>query len=127
MSAHQLFMTTKKELGDLGERLAAKFLIKKGFELLAHNVQCNEGELDLVMQKNGIYHLVEVKTRSSDVMGHGEEAIDDDKIDRIMTATEHYFFDVLGLSDFPEFQIDAVIVKKRGEKFFAEYWPEVTG
>lgn len=40
-----------KELGDLGERIACEYLVKKGYKILCRNYRINLGEIDIVAQK----------------------------------------------------------------------------
>ncbi|WP_303131562.1 YraN family protein [uncultured Olsenella sp.] len=51
------------DLGVLGERLAAAYLQRRGFELLEANYRCRFGEADLIAQIDDETVLVEVKTR----------------------------------------------------------------
>ena len=54
----------RNQLGFAGEELAAQFLLKKGYLLLARNVEEGVGEIDLLMQDAEAIVLVEVKTQS---------------------------------------------------------------
>jgi len=57
-------MREKKDLGDLGEKIAEKFLKDKGYKILDKNFRySNFGELDIVGQKGGDIIFFEVKTR----------------------------------------------------------------
>ena len=51
-------------LGQLGEDIASKFLQRKGFTIVAKNYRKKWGELDIIAQKEGVLHFVEVKTIS---------------------------------------------------------------
>jgi len=53
-----------KEIGNIGENLACKFLINNGFEIICRNYQKICGELDIVAFKKGTLHFFEVKTVS---------------------------------------------------------------
>lgn len=54
---------TNYQTGNLGERLAVKYLRGKGFEILELNVHLGKyAELDIVAQKDEVIHFVEVKT-----------------------------------------------------------------
>ena len=56
----------KKDVGDLGERLAAKHLRQSGYKIIAKNVQCGKNELDLVVKNKECIAFVEVKTLTFD-------------------------------------------------------------
>ncbi len=57
-----MYMDTKNK-GSLGERLAIKFLLSKGFEIIDQNVRLGKlSELDIVATKDNVLHIVEVKT-----------------------------------------------------------------
>ncbi len=53
-----------RELGRVGEDVAASFLESEGYEILDRNWRCRRGEIDLVARDpDGTTALVEVKTR----------------------------------------------------------------
>lgn len=55
---------SNRSRGDLGERLAYKFLQQKGFEIIDTNVHLGKhSELDIVAIQNDVLHIIEVKTR----------------------------------------------------------------
>ena len=51
--------------GRWAERLAALWLIAKGYRILARNQRTPFGEIDLVARRGGVIALVEVKTRTT--------------------------------------------------------------
>ena len=52
-----------KDKGSLGERLAIKFLLSKGFEIIDQNVRLGKlSELDIIASKDRVLHIIEVKT-----------------------------------------------------------------
>jgi putative endonuclease len=61
---------TTKELGNLGEKLACEYLVKKGFKILGKNNRITFGEIDIIARKkwqlfsraDRTIHFVEVKT-----------------------------------------------------------------
>ncbi len=57
-------ITDKQKVGNLGEDIACKFLVKHGFEIKDRNYRKKWGELDVVAKKDNILHFVEVKTVS---------------------------------------------------------------
>jgi putative endonuclease len=56
-----------KEKGDLGESIACKYLVKKGFEVIERNYWQKCGEIDIIAKNKDIIHFVEVKSVSRDI------------------------------------------------------------
>ncbi len=56
---------TRKELGNTGESIAAQFLRKIGYKILAQNYRTKHGEVDVIAQKDDVVAFVEVKTRTT--------------------------------------------------------------
>ncbi|GBD34776.1 hypothetical protein HRbin35_00526 [bacterium HR35] len=49
--------------GRLGEKIAQKFLEKRGYKVLGRNLKLkNLGEVDILAEKNGVLNFVEVKS-----------------------------------------------------------------
>ena len=60
---------TSKELGQLGEEIAANYLMKSGYRILHRNWRLKgHYEIDIVAFKDNALHFVEVKTRSTAFM-----------------------------------------------------------
>lgn len=53
---------TRKEIGALGEKVAGEYLRRQGFSIRDKNVARKTGELDIIAEKDGCLHFVEVKT-----------------------------------------------------------------
>ena len=71
-------------LGTFGESRVADFRLKLGDEIVDRNWRVREGEIDLVsLDKNGTFHFIEVKTRTSLAFGHPFEAISPAKLLRM--------------------------------------------
>ena len=100
-----------KLLGDKGERLAADFLVRNGFEIIDRNFRFQHAEIDLIVRKGNLIVFCEVKTRKSDAYGTGEEAVDRKKQDQIRRAAEG-FVSKNGLDDL-EFRFDVIVVEVR--------------
>lgn len=77
-------------LGKWGESLAADYMVEKGYQLVVTNFRTPDGEIDLVVQKDGELVFVEVKTRRNVRFGMPEEAVNDEKIDHLESAVGHY-------------------------------------
>ncbi|HOF05578.1 MAG TPA: YraN family protein [Syntrophales bacterium] len=61
--------------GRLGEDIAARYLARCGYEILARNWQCPLGELDIVARDGGTLVFVEVRSRRSDSFGTPLESV----------------------------------------------------
>ena len=83
-------MTSRRALGDFGERVAAAHLEANGYRILATNFRVREGEVDIVAERDGVVAFVEVKTRRGDAMGSALEAIDRRKAQRLLIAAEAF-------------------------------------
>lgn len=58
-----LWGKTTKDIGTEGENIAAKYLRKKGYKILAKNVRSAHGEIDIIAENKEFLIFVEVKTR----------------------------------------------------------------
>jgi putative endonuclease len=89
-----------KKLGNLGEQLAAEFLTRKGFRLVAANFVVPVGrnrrgalintEIDLIAYDGETLVFLEVKTRRSDEFSAPERAVDLRKQRQITRAARAY-------------------------------------
>lgn len=53
---------TRKDVGNLGERVTAYYLKSFGHIIVGRNIFYKVGELDIVSQKDSVLHVTEVKT-----------------------------------------------------------------
>ena len=83
---------SNKKIGEWGERLAAEFLIKKGYEVIEKNYRFSHGEIDLIVRREELLVFVEVKARSRPYYGYPEEAVNHYKIKIITNVAEEYIF-----------------------------------
>jgi putative endonuclease len=73
----------RRALGTSGEDLAAAWYEANGYDVLARNWRCREGELDLVVGRGRDVVFCEVKARTSDAFGLPAEAVSARKQARI--------------------------------------------
>ena len=76
--------------GRWGEALAAEFLRRKGYRIIASGWRCRFGELDLVAEGGEFLCFIEVKLRGSECFGTGAEQVDRRKQERLRTTAELY-------------------------------------
>ena len=81
-------MATSKLTGAWGEALAAEFLRKKHYKIIANGYYSRFGEIDLIVQNRKYLVFVEVKLRKSADFAKAREYVDARKQDKIrMTAS----------------------------------------
>ena len=104
--------TQKRKLGDLGEKLACKFLKSNGYSILEINYQKRIGEIDVVARSSDIIHFIEVKTRtkaSSEKYGLPQEAVIFYKKKRLIKTALFYLAEHRYSND-TNWQIDVIAI-----------------
>jgi len=108
-------------LGRRGEKLARKFLKKKGFRHLCSNFSTDRGEIDLIMQDNDSLVFIEVKTRSSEEFASAEESVNFPK-QKHLTAAARSFIQANNLHDFPcRFDVVSITLPPQGKPTFRHF------
>ena len=101
---------SRRSTGALGEKIAAEFLERRGFEVLECNYLRPWGEIDIIALKNGVVHFVEVKTLSREntqgALNHQPEDLGDRRKLRKLSRTAELYME--SKRDRREFQIDVV-------------------
>ena len=77
-------------VGAWGEAVAAAYLQKKKYKLLASGFRCRFGEIDLIVADKHHLVFVEVKLRKNDRFASAMEFVDFHKQNRIRTTAELY-------------------------------------
>ncbi len=70
-------------VGRHGELVAADFLTAQGFQIVARNWRCAQGEIDIVAVDGGCVVICEVKTRRTAVCGDPLDAVTPVKLGRL--------------------------------------------
>ena len=99
---------TNIQLGNNGEEIAQKYLIKQGYKILETNRRFSRFcEIDIIAIDKNTLVFVEVKTRKTTICGHPLEAITKTKYTNIKQGLFIY------LQEHPEykkFRIDAISI-----------------
>ncbi|HEX8803420.1 MAG TPA: YraN family protein [Acidimicrobiales bacterium] len=80
----------RQRLGARGEQLAADWYAARGYEVVARNWRCRDGEIDLVVRRDGVLVFCEVKTRTSSRFGVPAEAVTVPKQRRLRALAVRY-------------------------------------
>ena len=103
----------RRDTGILGERIAADFLVKRGYRILETNYRCPEGEIDIVARHGDTLVFVEVRTKKSTQFCTPEESITPAKMHRLVAAASRYQQTHRHLP--PSRRIDVVAVELNGK------------
>lgn len=83
-------MAKHNEIGNIGEDIAHTFLIDKGMQVLERNWRYKRAELDIIAMEAETMVFIEVKTRSDDILGSPENAVDTRKRKLMIRAAIAY-------------------------------------
>ena len=83
-------MNDARDRGSKGEDIAQEFLFRNGFNLLHRNWRNGRYEIDIVAEKDGVLHIVEVKTRKPGAMVPPENAMTREKFRALSKAVQYY-------------------------------------
>jgi putative endonuclease len=79
--------------GRRGERVACRFLLRQGFDVLARRYRGRSGELDIIALEQETLVFVEVKTRKSRDFGEPWEFVDWQKQQKLRRTAEEFIAD----------------------------------
>jgi putative endonuclease len=88
--AKQAMSLTRMNTGTRGEELAAAYLAKAGYRILARNYRCIFGEIDIVAEDGETLVFAEVKSRRSGAYGDPQLAVGRTKQKKISRIALHY-------------------------------------
>lgn len=83
-------MADHNDFGKIAEDMAADYLQKKEYKILARNFRFQKAEIDIIAEKDNLIIVVEVKARSTDAFILPQEAVTKTKIRSIVLAANHY-------------------------------------
>ena len=114
-------ITKHIERGKFGELLAAKYLRRSGFYIKYRNWRHKRCEIDIIAEKNGVIHFVEVKTRYSTTFGYPEESVSLKKFNTLRKGAAAFLsifedvkniqFDVLSIRILPGQEIEYFFIE----------------
>ena len=80
----------RKKLGQSGEKMAVKYLRKKGYRILEQNYRNRLGEIDIIARQRKTIVFVEVKTRRDTRFGDPKWSVTPKKQQRISMVALQY-------------------------------------
>ena len=64
----KVFTSETQKIGEIGENIAVKFLVKHGFSILDRNYTKKWGEIDIIAEKDTKLYFIEVKSVSRETL-----------------------------------------------------------
>ena len=115
--------TEKQKVGEIGENIAVKHLVKHKYKILDRNYRKKWGEIDIIASKNKVFHFIEVKSVSCETWKYNkinvsgetfddyrpEENVHPWKIKRLKRAIQSYLIEK-NVSGETEWQLDIMAV-----------------
>lgn len=109
---------TRKDIGNLGERVAVEYFRRRGYRLIARNLTFKTGELDIIVQKDSVIHIIEVKAACCEIFPSRIDAgnthdydpaynLSMYKIQKVVRTAKWY---IAGIGWKGEWQVDGVLV-----------------
>jgi putative endonuclease len=98
----------RQAFGELGERIAERWLLRRGWRVVQRRFRSGHRDIDLVVERDGTVAFVEVKARKGARFGGPLNAVNHRKrkqlersalvwVDRFGREAESYRFDVVGV------------------------------
>ena len=106
-------MAEHNDFGNLAENLAAEFLVKKNYKILARNFRYQRAEIDIVTEFEDLIVVVEVKARSYNTLIEPQEAVTKKKIKAILMCTD-FFMNENSIDKEVRFDIITVLPNEKG-------------
>lgn len=111
----------RKKLGNAGEDLACRYLLRNGYEIVEKNKSYPKiCEIDIIAKRKEKYYFVEVKTRTTENFGTAKDAVNKQKLAHIRKGAILYLDDIKNKN----FQIDVIAITLKPE-FKIEHYRNV--
>lgn len=112
-------------LGSWGEKVAERYIKKKGYTVIEKNFRCKLGEIDIIALDRTQLVFIEVKTRRNQNYGLPCEAVNPEKI-RHLKRTAAFFMATCSM-DYKEERLDVIEILVREGQAYLHHIENVTG
>lgn len=103
-------MAKHNELGEIGEQLAVKYLVEKGYRICCRNWRYKHKEIDIITEKDNKLVVVEVKTRTGARVEDLRDVISLAKMRYLVEAVNVY---VENHKEKKEIQFDVIFIEQQ--------------
>ncbi len=115
----KVFTSETQKIGEIGENIAVKFLVKHSFSILDRNYTKKWGELDIVAEKKNKIYFIEVKSVARETLENVNREMSDQyrpednmhpwKMKRMSRTIQTYLL-AKKIPDNTEWQVDLLVV-----------------
>jgi len=115
----KVFTSETQKIGEIGENIAVKFLVKHSFSILDRNYTKKWGELDIVAEKKNKIYFIEVKSVARETLENVNREMSDQyrpednmhpwKMKRMSRTIQTYLLSKK-IPDETEWQVDLLVV-----------------
>ena len=99
----------KRQIGAQKEAFVCEWLERRGYQIVARNFRCRNGEIDIVAKEGGYLVFIEVKYRGNSAAGLPEEAVGIQK-QRIISRVALFYMIRFGYRETTPVRFDVVAV-----------------
>ena len=101
-----------QSFGAWGEELVATWYREHGYDIVARNWRCRQGEIDIIASSGSVLVICEVKTRANADFGSPASAVDVNKQQRLRRLAAHWLSENPNTRVSVRFDVAAVIGPK---------------
>ena len=101
-----------QSFGAWGEELVATWYREHGYDIVARNWRCRQGEIDIIASSGAVLVICEVKTRANADFGSPASAVDVNKQQRLRRLAAHWLSENPNSRVSVRFDVAAVIGPK---------------
>lgn len=112
-------MYIRHTIGQKGEDIAVKYLLKKGYTIIERNFSCRQGELDIIAKDKNEIVFIEVKTRTNKAYGEPIDAITYYKKKHLLRSVQYYLY--LKNLENSYVRIDVIQIYKKSDKLYLSH------
>jgi len=112
---------TSNAFGELGERIAERWLTGQGYTVLARRWRSGHRDLDLIASRDLVIAFVEVKTRAATEFGDPVEAVHSAKRRSIIRSAREWMAKHDSASENTEYRFDVIGVLLRDRKAWVRH------
>lgn len=102
-------MALHNKIGEIGEKIAVKYLRSKNYYIIEQNYYNRFGEIDIIAEKDSYLVFTEVKTRTSEEFLALEKSFNYRQINHLINTAKYYFFEKNYI--FKNIRFDLILIK----------------